>query len=71
MFPKFLLLSVIGGEPLAVEVILKTRKRPPRTTKVLKNPRRHPAKKRNTFQHDDLMLVKSGQEMGVSIRSDC
>src|SRR5579863_1006267 len=55
---SFLFLSVIGDEPLAVEVILKTRKRSPRTTKVLENPECHPAKKGNTFQHDDLMFVK-------------
>src|SRR5580693_1867207 len=55
---SFLLLTLIGDKSFAIEIILKTRERSPRTTKVLENPRCHSAKEGNALQHGDLVLVK-------------
>src|ERR1700747_531704 len=51
-------LAAIRDEPLAVEIILKTRQSPARTPKVLENPRRHSPKKGNALQHGNLVLVQ-------------
>ena len=54
----FFLLTVIGDKSFAIEIILNTRERSPRATKVFEYPRCHSAKEGNAFQHDDLVLVK-------------
>ena len=54
----FLLLTMIREKSLAIEIILKMRKRSSRTTKVLENPRRHSAKEGDALQHCDLLCIK-------------
>src|SRR5580692_12801873 len=55
---RFLPFTMIGNQSFAIEIILKTRERSPGTTKVLEHPGRHAAKKRDVFQHRELMFVK-------------
>jgi hypothetical protein len=51
-----LLLALFGDQPFAVVIVLHTRQKPSRGTKVHQNPWCHAAQLRNAVQHAQLML---------------
>jgi hypothetical protein len=53
---SLLFLTAIGYKTLSIEVVLNTRERSPRTSKILENPERGAAKKGYAFHHGDLVL---------------